>query len=57
MLAYLNRAKPYLKYVERLTGAVLVLMGIALLTEKLSMISTWFMQITGGWSPEFLLPH
>jgi cytochrome c-type biogenesis protein len=57
MLAYLNRAKRYLKYIEWFTGAILILMGIALLTDKLGIISTWFIQMTGGWSPESLLPQ
>lgn len=57
MLRQLNKAKKYMKYIEWFTGAVLILMGILLLTNNLSIISQWFARITGGWNPESLLPQ
>ncbi len=57
MIHYLNRTRKYLQYIEWLTAATLILMGILLLTNNLSDISSWFTRITGGWSPENLLPQ
>jgi len=57
MVYRLNKAKKYLRYIEWFTGFILILMGILLLTNRLSDISLWFTRITGGWSPESLLPE
>ncbi len=51
----LARIKPYFKYLEWFSGALLVFMGILLATGGLSVISIWFIRITGGWNLENLL--
>ncbi len=48
----LNRLKPYLKYQQWFAGALLILMGLLLLTDNLTTITSWLMRITGGWSFE-----
>ncbi|NLW56528.1 MAG: cytochrome c biogenesis protein CcdA [Firmicutes bacterium] len=48
----LNRLKPYLKYQQWIAGGVLILIGLFLVTNNLTMITIWFMRITGGWSLE-----
>lgn len=50
--AQLNRVKPHLKYLQWLSGGLLILMGILLVTNNLTALTQWFMRITGGWSPE-----
>jgi cytochrome c-type biogenesis protein len=52
---HLNRVKPYLKYLQWAAGGLLIIMGILLLTNHLTLISGWVMRITGGWDPEGLL--
>ncbi len=53
----LNRIKPYLKYFQWASGLLLILMGVLLITGGLTVISSWLIRITGGWSPEgFLQP-
>ena len=51
----LNRIKPYLKYLQWASGLLLILMGVLLLTGGLTVLSSWLMRITGGWSLENLL--
>lgn len=51
----LNKVKPYLKYLEWAAGGLLIIMGVLLLTNNLTLISSWIMRMTGGWSPENLL--
>lgn len=51
----LNRIKPHLKYIQWASGLLLIMMGFLLLTGGLSVLSAWFIRITGGWSPESLL--
>lgn len=53
----LNRIKPYLKYLEWAAGGLLIVMGILLLTNNLTLISGWIMRMTGGWSPENILGY
>jgi cytochrome c-type biogenesis protein len=50
----LNRVKPYLKYLQWTAGGLLIIMGILLVTNNLTLISSWIMRITGGWNPESL---
>ncbi len=57
MLRRLNRVKPLLKYLEWLAGALLILMGLFLLTGSMPAFSSWLMRLTGGWNPENLLGH
>lgn len=51
----LNRIKPYLGYFQWVAGGLLILMGVLLLTNHLTLISVWLMRTTGGWNPEDLL--
>lgn len=51
----LNRIKPYLKYLQWASGSLLILMGVLLFTGGLTVLSSWLMRITGGWSLENLL--
>jgi len=44
----LNRVKPYLKYLQWIAGGLLIVMGFLLLTNNLTLISSWLMRITGG---------
>jgi cytochrome c-type biogenesis protein len=48
----LNRLKPYLRYFEWGAGALLILMGLLLLTGNFRTLINWLMRLTGGWSPE-----
>ncbi|HOP74435.1 MAG TPA: cytochrome c biogenesis protein CcdA [Bacillota bacterium] len=48
----LNKLKPYMKYLQWLSGGLLILMGLLLVTNNLTVLTQWFMRITGGWSPE-----
>jgi cytochrome c-type biogenesis protein len=48
------RLKPYIKYFEWASGILLILMGLLLITGSLTLLSSWFSRITGGWSPENL---
>lgn len=48
----LNKLKPYMKYMQGLSGGLLILMGLLLATNNLTVLTQWFMRITGGWSPE-----
>jgi cytochrome c-type biogenesis protein len=51
---YMTRLKSYIKYFEWTSGILLILMGLLLITGSLTVISSWFSRITGGWSPENL---
>ncbi len=51
----LDRLKPYLKYLQWVAGGLLIVMGLLLVTDHLTLISRWIMRMTGGWSPEGLL--
>jgi cytochrome c-type biogenesis protein len=51
----LDRIKPYFKYIQWISGLLLILMGILLLTGGLTVLSAWLIRITGGWSPESLI--
>ncbi len=50
----LNRVKPYLKYLQWIAGGLLIVMGLLLVTNNMTIISGWIMRITGGWNPEGL---
>lgn len=51
----LSRIKPYLKYLEWLSGLLLIVIGLLLLTGSFTTLNSLFMRLTGGWSPENLL--
>ncbi len=57
VLPQLNRVKPYFRYLEWLAGGLLIVMGILLFTGGMAGISAWFIQLTGGWNLENLLPQ
>ena len=48
----LNRLKPYLKYFEWAAGALLIIMGLLLVTGNFNMLLSWLMRWTGGWNLE-----
>lgn len=48
-LGALNRVKPYLPAVERATGAVLVLLGLVLMSGWYSRLATWPLSYFPGW--------
>lgn len=48
----MNRLKPYLKYFERASGILLILMGLLLMAGGLPELSSWFIRFSGGWNPE-----
>jgi cytochrome c-type biogenesis protein len=50
----LNHLKTYIKYFEWASGILLIAMGLLLITGSLTVISSWFSRITGGWTPEDL---
>jgi cytochrome c-type biogenesis protein len=51
----LQRIRPLLKYLEWIAGGLLIIMGILLVTGSFTVLNTYIMRITGGWSPENLL--
>lgn len=50
----LNRLKPHLKQLQWLSGGLLILMGLLLVTNNLTIVSNWLMRMTGGWTLESL---
>jgi cytochrome c-type biogenesis protein len=48
----LNRVKPYLKYMQWAAGGLLIVMGLLLVTNNLTIINRWVLRVTGGWNPE-----
>jgi cytochrome c-type biogenesis protein len=51
----LNRLKPYLKYFEWAAGALLMAMGLLLVTGNFNLLLSWLMRWTGGWNLEDFL--
>ncbi len=49
-LVWFQRFRPYLVWVERITGILLILLGVLLLTDRFTMIAGWLQGLT----PEFL---
>lgn len=47
----LNRIKPYLGYLEKGSGILLIVMGLLLLSGGFAGISGWLLRFTGGWNP------
>lgn len=52
---YLNRMKSYLRYLQWISGGLLILVGLLLVTGSFSAINSMILRWTGGWSPEQLL--
>jgi len=49
-LGWFQRFRPYLGWVDRIAGALLVLLGILLLTDRFTLLAGWLQGLT----PEFL---
>ena len=49
-LSWFQRFRPYLGWVDRIAGALLVLLGILLLTDRFTLLAGWLQGLT----PEFL---
>ncbi len=49
-LVWFQRFRPYLAWVERITGILLILLGVLLLTDRFTLIAGWLQGLT----PEFL---
>jgi cytochrome c-type biogenesis protein len=48
----LSRVKPFMKYLEWVSGLLLVTMGLLLFTGNFSLLINWIVRITGGWNLE-----
>lgn len=55
LLPRLSAVKPWFKYLGWFAGAMLVIIGILLVTDGLGSLSAWFVKVTGGWNPEDIL--
>ncbi|HYH02793.1 MAG TPA: cytochrome c biogenesis protein CcdA [Bacillota bacterium] len=51
----LGRIKPYLKYLEWVSGLLLIVMGLLLLTGNFTLLIQALIRLTGGWNFENLL--
>ncbi len=49
-LVWFRRFRPYLAWVERITGILLIVLGLLLLTDRFTLIAGWLQGLT----PEFL---
>ena len=49
-LAWFQRFRPYLVWVERIAGGLLVLLGLLLVTDRFTLLASWLQGLT----PEFL---
>lgn len=49
-LVWFQRFRPYLLWVERLAGVLLILLGLLLVTDRFTLIASWLQALT----PEFL---
>lgn len=49
-LVWFQRFRPYLVWVERVTGVLLVLLGVLLLTDRFTLLASWLQGLT----PDFL---
>jgi cytochrome c-type biogenesis protein len=49
-LVWFQRFRPYLAWVERVTGVLLILLGVLLLTDRFTMLASWLQGLT----PDFL---
>jgi cytochrome c-type biogenesis protein len=49
-LAWFQRFRPYIVWVDRVAGALLVLLGILLVTDRFTLLASWLQGLT----PEFL---
>jgi cytochrome c-type biogenesis protein len=49
-LAWFQRFRPYLAWVERIAGGLLILLGVLLLTDRFTLLASWLQGLT----PQFL---
>src|SRR5256886_16542872 len=49
-LVWFQRFRPYLVWVERIAGILLILLGLLLLTDRFTLLASWLQGLT----PEFL---
>jgi cytochrome c-type biogenesis protein len=49
-LVWFQRFRPYLVWVERISGALLILLGVLLVTDRFTLLASWLQGLT----PEFL---
>lgn len=49
-LAWFQRFRPYIVWVDRVAGALLVLLGVLLITDRFTLLASWLQGLT----PEFL---
>jgi len=49
-LAWFQRVRPYLVWVERIAGSLLILLGLLLVTDRFTLLAGWLQGLT----PEFL---
>ncbi len=49
-LAWFQRFRPYLAWVERIAGGLLILLGLLLVTDRFTLLASWLQGLT----PEFL---
>jgi cytochrome c-type biogenesis protein len=49
-LAWFQRFRPYLVWVERIAGGLLILLGLLLVTDRFTLLASWLQGLT----PEFL---
>jgi cytochrome c-type biogenesis protein len=49
-LAWFQRFRPYLVWVERIAGGLLILLGVLLVTDRFTLLASWLQGLT----PEFL---
>jgi cytochrome c-type biogenesis protein len=47
-LAWFQRFRPYLAWVERIAGALLILLGVLLLTDRFTLLASWLQGLTPG---------
>ncbi len=51
---FLKRFSPYLRYVEIASGALLIIMGLLLLTDKFQLLNAYFFELTPEWFKRLL---
>jgi cytochrome c-type biogenesis protein len=49
-LVWFQRFRPYIVWVERISGVLLILLGILLVTDRFTLLANWLQGLT----PEFL---
>jgi cytochrome c-type biogenesis protein len=47
-LAWFQRFRPYLAWVERIAGVLLILLGVLLVTDRFTLLASWLQGLTPG---------